>query len=115
MAAIVVALLFLLAAVVSGMAAYTGRKGWVTDPTKGYTVPERVRADPDLSRTANQLVATWCLLAAGLAVAPSVALLPTLLSDFRIEPSTQFLLVAAAYGVVVGAVARYPFERIRRL
>lgn len=112
---VVVALLFLLAALVSGMAAYTGHKGWVTDPTKGYRVPDRVRTEPDLSRRANQLVATWCLLASGLAVAPSLALVPALLSDFRIEPSTQFLLVTAAYGVAVGAVARYPFERIRRL
>ena len=64
----------------------------MTYPTKGYTVPERVRADPDLSRTANQLVATWCLLAAGLAVAPSVALLPTLQD---ILPSYVSMLIVA--------------------
>lgn len=44
-----VVVLFGIAAVASGLAAYTGHKGWVTDPNKGYRVPDRVRRNPELS------------------------------------------------------------------
>ncbi|WP_314036490.1 hypothetical protein [Dietzia sp. CH92] len=115
MATTVLAGLFLLGAIASALAAYTGFKGWVTDPRRGYRVPDRVRRDPDASRRANSLVATWCLLAAGLALAPAVAVVPLLASDFRLEVSTGFLAATAAYGLIVATIARYPFERIKRL
>ena len=112
---ILIALLFGGAAVVSGLAAYTGHRGWVTDPDRGYRVPDRVRDNPVLSHRANQLVATWCLLASGLALAPAIAMFPAIASDFHIEMSSRLLAVTAVYGVAVAAIGRYPFERIRRL
>lgn len=110
-----IALLFGGAAVVSGLAAYTGHRGWVTDPDKGYRVPDRVRNNPVLAHRANRLVATWCLLASGLALAPAMAMFPAMASDFHVEMSVRFLAVTAVYGVVVASVGRYTFERIRRL
>lgn len=115
MATTVLAVLFLVGAVVSALASYTGFKGWVTDPERGYAVPERVHRDAASARRANSLVATWCLVAAGLALAPVIAVVPLLASDFHLEVSTGFLAATAAYGLVVAAVARYPFERIRRM
>lgn len=112
---VLIALLFGGAAVVSGLAAYTGHRGWVTDPDKGYQVPGRVRDNPVLAHRANRLVATWCLLASGLALAPTIAMVPTMASDFDVVMSVRFLAVTAVYGVVVASVGRYPFERIRRL
>lgn len=112
---LVVVLLFSIAAVASGLAAYTGHKGWVTDPNKGYRVPDRVRRNPELSHRANRLVATWCLLAAGLALAPVVAVVPAMSSSFHIDMSLGFLAVTATYGLLVAAIARYPFARIQRL
>ena len=70
MATPVLALLFLIGAAASAMASYTGFTGWVTDPERGYPVPEHVRRDATLARRADSLVATWCLLAASLALAP---------------------------------------------
>lgn len=111
----IIALAFGLAAVVSALAAYTGHRGWVTDPRKGYRVPARVRSDPELTHRANQLVGTWCLLAAGLALAPPLAVVPAMMSEFRLDASTGLLAATAAYALLVGAVARYPFARIQRL
>lgn len=115
MATTIVAVLFLVAAVASALASYTGFRGWVTDPDRGYRVPDHVRRDAESARRANALVATWCLLAAGLSLAPAIAVVPILMSDFHLEVSTGFLAATAAYGLVVGATARYPFERIRRM
>ncbi len=111
----ILAVLFLVGAAASAMASYTGFRGWVTDPERGYRIPEHVRQDGEAVYRANTLVATWCLLAAGLALAPAVAVVPLLVSDFHIEVSTGFLAATAVYGIVVAAVARYPFERIRRM
>lgn len=115
MATTILAVLFLVGAIASALASYTGFKGWVTDPDRGYPVADHVRRDPESRRRANSLVATWCLLAAGLALAPAIAVIPLMASDFHIEVSTGFLAVTAAYGLVVATVARYPFERIRRM
>ncbi|RVW05109.1 hypothetical protein [Rhodococcus xishaensis] len=115
MADLVVALLFLIAAMASGLAAYIGFRGWVTDPDKGYEVPDRVRESPELSRTANELVARWCTVSSVLALIPAVALVPSILSDMEIELPLWKLAVTAVYGLVVGTMGRYPFDRISRL
>lgn len=111
----IIAVAFGLAATASALAAYTGHRGWVTDPRKGYRVPDRVRNDPVLTHRANRLVATWCLLAAGVASAPVIAVVPALMSEFRLDSSTGFLAVTAVYALAVGAIARYPFARIQHL
>lgn len=111
----VIALLFLIAAAAIGLAAYTGFRGWVTDPEKGYKVPDKVRHSPELSRAANALVARWCTVASVLALIPAVALVPSILSDMSIPLPLGKLAVTAIYGIVVSMVARYPFERISRL
>lgn len=115
MATTILAVLFLVAAVASALASYTGFKGRVTDPDRGYRVPEHVKRDAASTRRANNLVATWCLLAAGLALAPAIAVVPILTSDFHLEVSTGFLAATAAYGLIVASIARYPFERIQRM
>ncbi|QCQ91097.1 hypothetical protein [Rhodococcus sp. SGAir0479] len=112
---VVLALLFVAFAGVCALAAYTGTRGWVTDPAKGYRVPSTVRGNPELTRLANTLVARWCAAAAVLALIPAAALAPGIFSEFRIPLPTWKRAATAAYGFVVTAVARYPFVRIARL
>ncbi|RVW02275.1 hypothetical protein [Rhodococcus spongiicola] len=112
---VVIALLFFIAAAASGLAAYAGFRGWVTDPGKGYEVPDKVQESPELSRTANALVARWCSVAAILALIPAVALVPSILSDMNIQLPLWKLAVTALYGMAVTTVGGYPFERISRL
>ncbi|MEL3945677.1 MULTISPECIES: hypothetical protein [Streptomyces] len=106
---------FLLMTGVSLLAARVGRRGEVGDRGVGYDVPDEVKRDPELRARANHLVAHWCTGAAILSVAPLVPLGSVLLSDGDRAIGTAGLLVVAAYGLVVVAVAGYPFERIKRL
>ncbi|WP_137724173.1 hypothetical protein [Prescottella subtropica] len=111
----VLTMLFLAGAGACALPAYTGRRGWVTDPAKGYTVPPTVRESPELTRLANTLVARWCTVASVLLLLPAAALAPSAFSDFQIPLPTWKLACLAAYGLIVSIVARYPFERISRL
>ncbi|WP_072690618.1 hypothetical protein [Rhodococcus marinonascens] len=112
----VVALLFLMFALVNGYGVYVGYRGWVTDPEKhGWPIPDKVRDSPELTRVANSLVTRWCAVSSVLALIPAVALMPRILSEFQIELSIKELLAIAAYGMVVSVVAGYPFDRISRL
>lgn len=111
----VLAVLFLVGASVCALAAYTGARGWVTDPAKGYRVPVKVRESPELTRTANILVARWCTAAAVLAMIPAVALVPSIFADIHLPLPLGKLAATAVYGMVIAGVARYPFERISRL
>lgn len=111
----IIALIFVILTILSSIGAYIGHRGWVTNPKMGYSVPDRVRNDPALARKANQSVTTWCLFAAGLALAPAVAVIPAIVSDFYTEISLPFLVVNAIYAALVSSIAWYPFDRISRL
>ncbi|QBJ96351.1 hypothetical protein ERC79_10520 [Rhodococcus sp. ABRD24] len=111
----VLAMIFLAGAGMCALAAYTGAQGWVTDPAKGYKVPSKVRASPELTGVANTLVARWCTVASVLYLIPAAALVPSVFSEFQIPLPTWKLVALAAYGMVVSMVAAYPFERISRL
>lgn len=108
-------LLFLVFTVVlftATAAAVTGRRGQVCERGVGYTVPAAVEADPALNTRANELIATWCTVAAILAALPLVALAVN-----GIDRDLPILALAAlaAYGFLVVCVGGYPFERIKHL
>ena len=106
---------FALMGAVGLLAAHDGRRGRVCQRGRGPRVPERVRSDPALRRRANELVAFWCLGAAILALAPLVPLGQVVLSGGAKSVPTAGLMIFAAYGTAVVALAAYPFERIKRL
>ncbi|GHC68612.1 hypothetical protein [Streptomyces flavofungini] len=106
---------FVLMTVVSLLAARVGHRGEVGERGVGYDVPDEVKRDPELRSRANHLVAHWCTGAAILSVAPLVPLGSVLLSDGDRAIGTIGMLIVAAYGLVVVAVAGYPFEKIKHL
>lgn len=93
-------------------AAVTGRRGQVCERGVGYTVSAAVEADPALNARANELVATWCTVAAVLAALPLVALAANGLNR---DVPLWALATLAAYGFLVVCVGGYPFERIKHL
>lgn len=93
-------------------AAVTGRRGQVCERGVGYTVPAAVEADPGLNTQANELVATWCTVAAVLAVLPLVAIA---VNGIDRDLPVWALAALAAYGFLVVCVGGYPFERIKHL
>jgi hypothetical protein len=106
---------FALAAAVGALAARTGYRGEVCDGRAGYDVPERVKRDPELRRTADRLVAFWCTGAAVLSLAPLVPVGYVTAQDGEKAIPTWGLGVIALYAIVVVTVGTYPFEKIKRL
>ncbi|WP_072690957.1 hypothetical protein [Rhodococcus marinonascens] len=110
------ALLFLIAALMSGYGVYIGYRGWVTDPQKhGWPIPDKVRDSPELTRVANSLVTRWSAVSFVLSLIPVVALMPRVLSEFQIEMPIEELIALAVYATAVAVVGTYPFERIKKL
>ncbi|GAA0435762.1 hypothetical protein [Streptomyces luteireticuli] len=106
---------FVLLGLVSLLAAVTGRRGLVCDRRRGYEVPAAVAADPELTRKANALVASWCARAAMLSVPPLVPLGFAMRADEQQPLSLTALLALAGYGFLIVVMGRYPFERIKRM
>lgn len=106
---------FILLAVVTLLAARVGHRGKVCDRSIGYDVPDEVKRDPALRAKANHLVAHWCTGAAVLSLAPLVPLGSVLFAGGDRAIGTLGLLAVSAYGLVVVAVAGYPFEKIKHL
>lgn len=115
MAYAVVFCCFLLAAAAGLLAARTGHRGEVCDGRLGYAVPEHVKRDPELRRTADRLVAFWCTGAAVLCLAPLVPVGYVMAQDGEKAIPTWGLGVFALYSLVVVTVGTYPFEKIKRL
>ncbi|MGR4878099.1 hypothetical protein ACIPUC_01500 [Streptomyces sp. LARHCF249] len=115
MAGLVVFGVFALAAVASAFAAVTGYRGQVCDPDRGYEVPARVAADAALTEKANRLVAHWYSGATALSLAPLYPLYAQMSGPDPAGLSLPTLLALAGYGLLVGALAVYPVERIKRL
>lgn len=106
---------FTVGAAISALAARTGRRGEACDRLRGYEVPARVAADPDLKAEANRAVATWCTRAAILCLAPLVPLGIVIASGGGKTISTWGLAAFALYGMAVATVGGYPFEKIKRM
>ncbi|KUF20338.1 MULTISPECIES: hypothetical protein [Streptomyces] len=115
MAYVFIGCCFVLLAVVTLLAARVGHRGKVCDRSIGYDVPDEVKRDPALRARANDLVAHWCTGAAILSLAPLVPIGSVLIADGDRSIGTAGLLVVAAYGLLVVAVAGYPFEKIKHL
>ncbi len=101
-------------AVLTLIAASTGRRGLVCDAERGYPVPAHVADDPHLTERANRSVAFWCGGASLLSLAPLVPLMPMLGTDATQTLPPPSVAVLAAYGLAVVAVGRMPFILIKR-
>ncbi|MDI2131541.1 hypothetical protein [Yinghuangia seranimata] len=103
-------------ALMTSIAAFTGYRGLVCHPRRGYpVVTRRISDDTHHAHEANRSVAHWCTGAALLSIAPLVPL-GRLLGD-GIEGqtlTTGSVVLLAAYGAALVVLGRYPFERIRR-
>ncbi|MFE9022411.1 hypothetical protein ACFYNL_28145 [Streptomyces sp. NPDC007808] len=106
---------FLLLGLAGALAARTGYRGKVCDRSDGYDVPAQVKADPELRKRANDLVAFWCTGAAVLGFAPLVPIGTVLMSGGGRSVGTRGLVVLALYGLAVVIVGAYPFEKIKSL
>ncbi|MFE0043370.1 hypothetical protein [Streptomyces albireticuli] len=106
---------FFLLGAASLSAAVTGYRGQVCDPHDGYDLPSAVAEDSALEQTANELIAFWCTGAAILSAAPLIALFGILLRDGDAPLTGGALTALTGYGILVVAICRYPFKKIKRL
>jgi hypothetical protein len=104
---------FALLGIAALLAAIVGYRGEVCDRFKGYEVPARVQRDPELRKKSNDLVAFWCTGVAVLSVPPLVPIYRVIRSGTG-DVSLWVLAALAAYGLVLGFMSSYPFDKIKK-
>ncbi|MGJ9411739.1 hypothetical protein ACHAAC_03430 [Aeromicrobium sp. CF4.19] len=110
-----IALIFLVGAIVSILAVITARRGQVTHSKDGYGVPAHVSSDPELRKQANDIVAWWGTLLAGLCLAPVGFMIWVIVREVDDPVTMPMLIVLGVYGLLIATLAAYPFEKIKRL
>ncbi len=110
-----IAAIFLIGAIVSILAVITARRGQVTHGSDGYGAPPHVSSDPALRKKANEIVEWWGTLLTALCLAPVAVMVSVIVRDIEDFVTTPVLVCVGLYGLLVAALAAYPFEKIKRL